>query len=560
MFKNTTILHRLLLIGLTGVLGMAAVAAVTLNSVYQNLMLDRQMKTRDLVEVAHSTLLHFAQQEESGVLSRSDAQARAMAAVKALRYEGDQYFWINDMHPRMVMHPIKPELDGKDLSEFKDPAGTHLFVDMVKAVSTDGGGFVNYLWPKPGFEEPVAKISYVQSVEPWGWIVGSGIYVDDVDAIFAKQLTVTGGIGALILLLVGGTTLFIGRSIGGPLAAITKATQRLSESDLEVEVPAKDRGDEVGSLARAVQVFKDNMIERRRLAAEREEENKAGQRRAEQIEASCHDFEGVVGVAMSAFMDASKGMRDSAEAMSTTAEETSTQSTTVAAAAEQASANVESVASAAEQLSGSVSEIGRQVAEASTVSAQAVSEAGATGEKIQGLVSAADKIGEVVALITEIAEKTNLLALNATIEAARAGDAGKGFAVVAAEVKTLANQTAKATEEIGQQITGIQGATHEAVASIDRICEVIRRVDEISTSIASAVEQQDAATREIARNAEQAAAGTQDVNGNIVQVSEGAGQVGETSGQVLGTADRLSDEAASLRQHIDGFLATIKAA
>jgi len=370
-------------------------------------------------------------------------------------------------------------------------------------------------------------------------------------------LSIVVAIVAALVIVTSGAGVLLARSIKRPLKALTAATECLANGDLNVEVPAKDRSDEVGELGRAVQIFKDNMIESRRLAAEREEENEVRQQRAEHIETSCTEFEGVVGAAMSAFLDASKGMRDSAEAMSATAEETSSQST---AAAEQASVSVEAVASSAEELSGSVAEIGQQVAEASTVSAQAVAEAGETGEKIQGLVSAADKIGAVVALITEIAEKTNLLALNATIEAARAGDAGKGFAVVAAEVKTLANQTAKATEEIGQQITGIQGATQEAVTSINRICEVIRRVDEISASIASAVEQQDAATREIARNAEQAASGTQDVNGNIVQVSQGAGQVGETSGEVLGTADRLSDEAVALRQHIDGFLATVKAA
>ena len=272
------------------------------------------------------------------------------------------------------------------------------------------------------------------------------------------------------------------------------------------------------------------------------------------------DFQSSVGGIVETVASASTQMQSTARSMSATAEETSCQSTAVAAAAEQASANVQTVASATEELSSSISEIGRQVSQSSQIAARAVKDAKHTDTQIQGLAEAASKIGEVVSIITDIADQTNLLALNATIEAARAGDAGKGFAVVASEVKNLANQTAKATEEIGAQIGSIQSATEDAVSAIQGIGKTIGEIDEIATTIASAVEEQGAATKEIARNVEQAAVGTEDVTTNIGGVNQAANETGAASSQVLSAAGELSEQAESLRTEVEKFLGDIKAA
>ena len=354
---------------------------------------------------------------------------------------------------------------------------------------------------------------------------------------------------------------FIGRGIARPVTGMTDAMGRLAEGDTAVEIPAQGRKDEVGKMAAAVQVFKDNAIEKARLEAEQiESERRSEEEKRTAMNKMADDFQSSVGGIVESVSSASTQMQSTAQAMSATAEETSCQSTAVAAAAEQASANVQTVASASEELASSISEIGRQVAQSSQIAARAVKDAKHTDAQIQGLAEAAAKIGEVVSIITDIADQTNLLALNATIEAARAGDAGKGFAVVASEVKNLANQTAKATDEIGAQIGGIQTATQDAVTAIQGIGRTIAEIDEIATTIASAVEEQGAATQEIARNVEQAAVGTEDVTSNIGSVNQAANDTGAASSQVLSAAGELSEQANSLRTEVEKFLSDIKAA
>ena len=353
----------------------------------------------------------------------------------------------------------------------------------------------------------------------------------------------------------------IASGITKPVSAMTQAMATLADGNTEVDIPARGNRDEVGQMAKAVQVFKDNAIDKIRLEKEQEEnERRAAEEKRRTMETMASNFEASVGQVVSQVSSAATEMQSSSESMSATAEETTRQAAAVAAASEQASANVQTVASAAEELTSSISEISRQVGQASEIAASAVREAEQTNAKIQGLAEAANKIGEVVALITDIADQTNLLALNATIEAARAGDAGKGFAVVASEVKNLANQTAKATDEIGTQISGIQTATKDAVAAIESITKTIAKIDEVNSSVASAVEEQGAATQEIARNVEQAAAGTQEVTTNITGVSQAANDTGAASEQIKGAANELSQQSEMLRSEVEKFLSSIRAA
>jgi methyl-accepting chemotaxis protein len=348
--------------------------------------------------------------------------------------------------------------------------------------------------------------------------------------------------------------------ISTPIRAMTGAMSRLAQHDLTTEINGIGRKDEVGQMAAAVQVFKTSMIEADRLKEEQEETQRLAATRSALVDKLTSAFDVKVQSVVQTVASQATQMQASAQSMSATAEETTKQAGAVAAASEEGAANVQTVASATEELSTSISEISRQVSHSSQIAANAVTQAAKANEMVQGLLNASQKIGEIVALINEIADQTNLLALNATIEAARAGEAGKGFAVVAAEVKNLATQTSKATDDIRAQITGVQGATQDAVNAIASIGKTIGEIDQISTAIAAAVEQQGAATQEIARNVEEAAKGTQEVSSNIGGVTEAANSTGAVANQVLASARSLSEQSGELRNLVQTFLTEVKAA
>jgi methyl-accepting chemotaxis protein len=348
--------------------------------------------------------------------------------------------------------------------------------------------------------------------------------------------------------------------ISRPLAASIANVNDLAKGHLDTKIFGTERKDEIGEIAGALTVFKDNMIKARDLAAKEAESAKVREARAKRLDELTKTFDAQATSVLQSVSSAATELQASATQMTATAEETSRQATAVAAASEQASTNVTTVATATEELSSSISEISRQVAQSAEIATAAVAESDRTNDKVKGLAEAAQKIGDVVKLINDIASQTNLLALNATIEAARAGEAGKGFAVVAAEVKNLASQTAKATEEIAAQVNMIQGATNDSVTAIESVGATIRRINEIATAIASAVEEQGAATQEIARNVQQAAAGTKEVSQNIGGVTQTSQQTGEAASQVQSASSELSLQAENLRKQVDLFLADVKAA
>jgi methyl-accepting chemotaxis protein len=368
-------------------------------------------------------------------------------------------------------------------------------------------------------------------------------------------------VGALVMLVLVGSAIFSVLSIARPIRRIGEVLLRLAHGDKSIEVPYSTRGDEVGDNARAAKTFKENLIRIEQMeAAQKDAEAAAAAARKADMVKMADQFQAAIGGIVNTVSSASSQLESAAGTLTATADETQDLSGAVAAASEEASTNVGAVAASAEEMSASVVEIGRQVHESSRIAGEAVKQAEKADARITELSQAAGRIGDVVKLITAIAEQTNLLALNATIEAARAGEAGRGFAVVASEVKALAAQTAKATDEIGTQIAGMQVATQDSVSAIKEIGTTITRISEISQTVASTLEEQGAVTAEIARNVGEAAKGTAQVTEKIVEVNRGASATGAASGQVLGSAQALSNESSILKAEVEKFLNTVRAA
>ena len=396
--------------------------------------------------------------------------------------------------------------------------------------------------------QPVAVVEIIRNTKEY----------EELASNSAKWLAAGAAAAVLIAILIAA---WVGRGLARPIVALQGAMRAITSGNHDVVVPGADRRDEIGSMARAVEVFKDSLIETGRLRAAQEDQRIASEtERRNAVLALAERFESGVGGIVNAVGSASTELRSTAENMARTAEEATQQTATVAEASEEASANAQAIAAAIEELNASISEIAQQVNESAQVAGHAAKQANDTNAEVQGLAMAAQKIGDVVKLISEIAEQTNLLALNATIEAARAGEAGRGFAVVASEVKALASQTSKATDEISAQVGSIQSATRTSVEAIDGITRTISKVNEIASAIASAVEEQGAATREIAHNVSQAAKGTGEVSANIVGVRDAARETGIAADQVVSSAAELSQNGETLKAQVDAFLREVRAA
>jgi methyl-accepting chemotaxis protein len=563
IFAHRSIAAKLAAMSIAGALGMALVAVTVLLIARGELVAERIEKAHAIVDAVWNIADYFQHAADAGELTQEEAKKRFVAVAGSVRFEDQVNFvFIYDTEAAtMVMTGIKP-LIGKNVHEFKDANGLPFATVMLDIAKRQGHGTLQFLFPRSSADPtPYDKIAYFRNSAPWHLLIASAVYVNDIDATFWRMAQTASAVIVGLLLLSTAIAWLITRSVVRPLSGLKARMATLSTGELDAAVADTDRPDEIGEMARTVQVFKEAMIETARLRAEQQEaERLQSQRRQSDMNKLADQFESAVGQIIATVSTASTQLEASASTLSKNSEQAQTVTNKAAAASANASTNVRSVAAASEEMASSVHEISRQVQISAKIAGDAVDQAQKTDVRMNQLSQAAGRIGAVVELINTIAGQTNLLALNATIEAARAGDAGRGFAVVAAEVKALAEQTAKATDEISQQINDIQSATQDSVAAIKEIGTTIGRISEISSTIATAVQGQGAATQEISRNVQRAAAGTAEVASNITDVQRGASETGSASSQVFAAAQSLSHESNRLKLEVGKFIGTVRAA
>jgi len=508
----------------------------------EELLEQKSIQTRNLVEVAHSLIQAQYDQFQAGTITEDEAKQQAIQTIKSMRYEGNNYYWINDYAPRVIMHPIKPQLDGKDVSNVKDAAGLLLFVEIVKvARSHSDGGTLPYMWPKPNHEEPVAKVSYVKAFEPWEWVVGSGIYIDDVDVIFFSQAKIALGMSLALLLILLLVSYIIARSILLPLNSTSKALVNLSEGEGDLTQTLSTSGnDEVTILVTAFNNFvykiKDTVI------------------KVEEVGKSVN----MSSRELSEITDTNKQQLESQHM----------ETVQVSTAVNQMSATVLDIASSAEKAAFAAKQAdneaqeGMQVMQSTTQSIQLLaSNVVSAASVINELETESQRIGSVIEVIKSIAEQTNLLALNAAIEAARAGEQGRGFAVVADEVRLLASRTQEATEEINQMIEKLQNQSKKAVQVMDENSENTKStIDKVGNAaqslktIVSSVNEISDMNIQIASAAEQQSAAANEIDQSIVRIASLADESFKSGNQVAESSVNLE----TLGGQLDTLISTFK--
>jgi methyl-accepting chemotaxis protein len=533
--------------------GYAFLAGLASHKIHQTISAERVEMVRHLDETAVSMVKNAYARAQSGELTEDAAKTLVKDQLRKLRYGNGEYYYVHEYDGVNIVHGAKPEREGQNYLGFVDPNGRQIIKEQIDA-ARNGTGAVIALSPlaRAGSNDPVTKLSYAIAFDPWRWAISTSVFVDDIDARFAEVawqfFTIAGVVGLFMI----ACAYWLSRQITRPLGRLVQFTEQpLSEAPSSDFVRDLGLKDEIGTVARALQVFKEKSAEAERLRAEVDvQKSHAEASRREALVGMVTTVETETDTAVAGIDSRMTAMTEAAAVMSRSAGLVGASSQTVAVASAQALANAQTVASATEQLSSSIHEISLQVSNATKATTVAVGRSDQARTTIATLAEAVARVGQVTTLISEIASQTNLLALNATIEAARAGDAGRGFAVVASEVKNLATQTARSTEEINRQINEIQSITQETVRGMDDVSGTVRTIDEIANSIAAAIEQQHAATSQIARNVTETANGAREVSTRIAEVSGEAARLGDEAGRVHSFASDVTGAVSSLRRVI----------
>jgi methyl-accepting chemotaxis protein len=555
-----TITQRIYCLLAVGMIAFGGLLIFLLPQMKATMLEERRAAIKNNVEIATGYIQQFAAEVAAGHLTREEAETRAKAGLHGMRFGGGNFFFVYDKTGTSLSIAAMPEREGKNFIDAVDANKVQYVREFIQAAER-GGDFVAYSFPRPGDPTPLPKLSYIALAQPWGWVVGAGVYLDDIDAAYANLVRSICLVAAAIAAVIVAASVVIVTGISRPLSRLRTALAKLQAGDYATPMPDQDRHDEIGRVAEALEAMRKSALDLEQIRAARTRDAAEAERtRKAALLALAERFESDVGRVVQAVSESTVDIRGETEQMASIARNISSQTGTVAQASDESTGSVQTVAAATEELSASINEISRRITDAAEICNNAVAKAGQTTETITQLAANADRIGQVVRLINDIATQTNLLALNATIEAARAGDAGKGFAVVAGEVKALAQQTAKATEEIQSQITTIQGETGHAVDAIKGIAQVIDTITEITSSVAAAVEEQGAATREIARNVQQASMSSGQVSQTIGEVADAIAISGTTAQRMLGSANTLAGQVNELSTRASGFATEVRAA